>query len=61
MIKQEVQPIPLEIWNYSQDNMMGYNYVESNFVNLCVMPREQAKVTAKGIEFKNILYGCECD
>lgn len=59
MIKQEMKPIPLEIWNYSQENMMGYNYIENNFVNLCVMPREKAKVTAKGIEFRNILYGCE--
>lgn len=55
MIMQNVEPIPLKLWNYSQENMLGYNYIDSNYVNLCVMPQGKATVTAKGILFKGIL------
>lgn len=59
MIINNVNPIPLSLWQYSNENLLGYNCIDTNYVNLCVMPREAGTVTAQGIKFKGMLYGCE--
>lgn len=59
MITQGIEPIPSSLWDYANRHLLGYNYTQSSYVNLCVMPRERAQVTAQGIRFKGLLYGCE--
>lgn len=59
MVIKGINPIPKDLWEYTNNHLLGYNYVDSDFVNLCVMNKDRASVTSKGIRFKGLLYGCD--
>lgn len=60
MIRDDVQPIPLHLWNWGIKNRTGkLRYHPENLVKLHLMPRDDATVTHKGIRFKGIYYSCE--
>lgn len=58
MIQDEILPVPREIWNWGIKNRSGsLRRVDEDTVKLHLMPRDNALVTARGIKFKNLLYG----
>lgn len=60
MISDEVEPIPIKLWNWGIQNRAGkLRYVPEDIVRLNLMPRDTATITAQGIKFKNIFYGSE--
>jgi hypothetical protein len=60
MIRDEVQPTPLELWNWGIQNRSGkLRYFSEKMIKLYLLPQSQATVTFKGIKLKNMLYSCE--
>lgn len=60
MISDEVEPIPIKLWNWGIQNRAGkLRFVPEDIVKLNLMPRDMATITAQGIKFKNIYYGSE--
>ncbi len=60
MIRDEVQPTPLELWNWGIQNRSGkLRYFPEKTVKMHLLPQSQATVTFKGIKLKNMLYSCE--
>lgn len=58
MIEDDVQPIPLEIWNWGINNKAGkLRNINQDIVKLNLMPRDKGTVTGRGIRFKGIFYG----
>lgn len=60
MIFDEVEAIPIKLWNWGIQNRAGkLRFVSEDIIKLNLMPRDMATVTAQGIKFKNIYYGSE--
>lgn len=60
LVTDNVQPIPLELWNWGVQNRTGKLRVFSEeIVKLQLLPRGTATVNHKGIQFKGISYGCD--
>lgn len=60
MISDEVEAIPIKLWNWGIQNRAGkLRFVSEDIIKLNLMPRDMATVTAQGIKFKNIYYGSE--
>jgi len=60
MIADEVFPIPLNLWNWGNENYSGaLRSFPEETVKLCLMPSDTATVTSKGIRFKGMYYMCE--
>jgi hypothetical protein len=60
LIKDDVSPIPIELWNWGIENRSGkLRYYSPDIVKLHLLPREKATVTFQGIKFKNMFYSCE--
>ncbi|WP_128943897.1 Mu transposase C-terminal domain-containing protein [Bradyrhizobium zhanjiangense] len=60
MIADGLNPIPLEIWSWGIENRSGsLRHLPVEEVALAVMPQDTARVTPKGIKFKNAFYECE--
>ncbi|GLB62090.1 Mu transposase C-terminal domain-containing protein [Cytobacillus sp. NCCP-133] len=61
MVRDEVQPIPLELWNWGIQNRSGkLRYFPEDLVKLHLMPHSQASVTHQGIKFNSkMFYSCE--
>lgn len=60
MIKDNVECIPISLWNWGIENRSGMlrSYSEE-VVKLNLMPTDKATVTSKGIKFKEMYYSCE--
>ena len=57
MIADEVKPIPLELWKWGIANYSGIlRTVPEDIIKLCLMPTDTARVTEKGIKYKNLYY-----
>ena len=57
MIADDVKPIPLELWNWGIANCSGLlRTVPEDTIKLCLMPTDKARVTEKGIKYKNLYY-----
>lgn len=57
MIADDVKPIPLELWNWGIANCSGLlRTVPEYTIKLCLMPTDKARVTEKGIKYKNLYY-----
>lgn len=57
MIADEVKPIPLNLWNWGITNYSGVlRTVHEDTIKLCLMPTDTARVTEKGIKYKNLYY-----
>jgi hypothetical protein len=60
MVRDEVQPNPLELWNWGIQNRSGkLRYFPEETVKLHLLPNAKATVTYKGIKLKNMYYSCE--
>ena len=60
MIADDVKPIPLELWNWGIANCSGLlRTVPEETIKLCLMPIDKARVTEKGIKYKNLYYVSE--
>ena len=57
MIADDVKPIPLELWNWGIANCSGLlRTVPEETIKLSLMPTDTARVTEKGIKYKNLYY-----
>lgn len=57
MIADDVKPIPLELWNWGIANCSGLlRTVPEETIKLSLMPIDKARVTEKGIKYKNLYY-----
>lgn len=61
MIRDEVEPIPINLWNWGLQNRSGnLIYHTPETIRLHLLPQKQATITKKGIKFKEkMLYSCE--
>lgn len=60
LVADDVQPIPLELWNWGIKNRTGKLRVfAEDLVKLQLLPRGTATVNYKGIQFKGISYSCD--
>lgn len=60
MIKDNVNPIPIEIWNWGIRNRSGrLRSFPEDIVKLNLMPEDNITVTEKGIKFKQMYYSCD--
>jgi putative transposase len=60
MIKDEVEPIPIEIWNWAKVNRSGQLRAKTpDTIKLALMPTAEATVTKAGILFKGMYYSCD--
>lgn len=61
MIADEVEPIPVKIWNWGMQKLTGKLRPEDDMEALSIklLPREKAPVTSDGIRFRGIHYTCE--
>ena len=58
MIKDNVIPIPLELWNWGIAHSGALRAFPEDTVKLALMPADTATVTGKGIKFKGLYYLC---
>lgn len=57
MIKDNVRPVPIELWNWGIKNRSGkLRIVDENILKLSLMPEDTAYVRANGVSFKTLLY-----
>ncbi|HEY8890313.1 MAG TPA: Mu transposase C-terminal domain-containing protein [Clostridium sp.] len=57
MIADEVESIPVKLWNWGVENKSGIlRTVQEDVIKLSLMPRDKAIVTKNGIRFKGIFY-----
>jgi len=57
MIADGIKPIPVELWNWGIRNRSGrLRSITGDTIKLCLMPADEALVTAKGIHFKGLFY-----
>jgi len=60
LIEDDVNPIPLELWNWGISNRSGrLRTFPEDIVKLNLMPRSNGTVTEKGIRLKSMYYSCE--
>nr|WP_285890594.1 Mu transposase C-terminal domain-containing protein [Halalkalibacter oceani] len=60
MVRDEVEPIPLELWKWGMKNRTGkLKYFPEDTVKAALMKREKATVTHRGINYKGIFYSCD--
>lgn len=60
MIADEVKPIPIELWKWGVANRSGIlRTYHEDIIKLNLMPTDKATVTAKGINYKKMLYSCD--
>ena len=59
-LKDHVPSIPIEIWNWGILNRSGkLRKVPEEQLKIALLPKATARVTEKGIKFKNIYYTCK--
>lgn len=59
MINDNVRPIPIELWKWGIENRSGkLRSFDEEIVRLNLMPRDNARVTGRGILFKTMRYSC---
>lgn len=60
MVIDDIQPIPIELWKWGISNRSGrLRSFPEDIVRLNLMPTDKARVTHKGIIYKNLSYSCE--
>ncbi|MFL0196118.1 Mu transposase C-terminal domain-containing protein [Clostridium sp. WILCCON 0269] len=60
MVKDEVKPIPVQLWNWGIENKKGrLKTVDREILRLNVLPRGKASVSRAGIKFKGLFYGSQ--
>lgn len=60
MLRDNVRPIPIELWNWGIQNRSGkLKTISHDIVKLNLMPRGKATVLRSGIKFNKMLYSCD--
>lgn len=60
MISDNVEPFPINLWNWGIKNRSGkLRYFSEDLVKSHLLPKENATITGKGIKFKGMFYSCE--
>lgn len=60
MIEDDIEPIPLKLWNWGMKNRAGLlRYVSEDIVKLNLMPRKTAVISGRGIKVNGLLYTSE--
>ena len=60
MIRDEVEPVPIELWNWGLANRVGHLREKSQeIIRLSLMPMDMATVTPQGLKFKGLYYSTE--
>ncbi|SEO90529.1 Integrase core domain-containing protein [Amphibacillus marinus] len=59
MVKENVRPIPIELWNWGLKTYGNLRTLNKNLVDFYLLPTDIASITAEGIRFKSLLYSCE--
>lgn len=60
MIKDDLNSIPLELWQWGIVNRSGkLKHISESFVRLHLLPQGEAQVTHRGIKFQGMLYGSD--
>ena len=60
MISDDVNPIPIELWDWGGVNRTGHlREKSSEVIKLSLLPRDKATVTFEGIRFLGTFYSCE--
>ncbi|HEX3557915.1 MAG TPA: hypothetical protein VHU19_01840 [Pyrinomonadaceae bacterium] len=61
MIADEIEPIPIKIWEWGMQKLTGRLRLEDDMeaLRIKLLPRDTATVTSKGIRFRGIHYTCE--
>jgi len=61
MIADDVQPIPIHMWNWGMKNLTGKLRPEDDMeaLRIKLLPRDTAALTSDGIRYRGIHYTCE--
>lgn len=60
MMSDDLEPIPIELWNWGTVNRTGHLRVRSqDMVKLALLPKAEAVVTLQGIRCNGMYYSCE--
>lgn len=60
MMRDGLEPIPIELWNWGTVNRTGHLRVRSQeMVKLALLPKAEAVVTLQGIRCNGMYYSCE--
>lgn len=60
MMSDNLEPIPIELWNWGTVNRSGHLRVRSqDAVKLALLPKAEAVVTHRGIRCNGMFYSCE--
>lgn len=60
MIAAEVEPTPLNIWNWSMDNnLLNNKHVSPSELKVSLLPSRECRISRGGISFQGILYTCQ--
>lgn len=58
MIRDEVQPIPLDLWNWGIENKKGtLRKIDQNRFRMNILPRGKATISRGAVVFRNLHYG----
>lgn len=59
MIQDEVDPCPLELWQWGIQNRTGHlRTLATETIRLSLLPQSEATVTRQGIRFRKLFYTC---
>jgi hypothetical protein len=60
MMADHVPPIPIELWNWGIKNQIGIlREKPPDIVRINLLPREEARITERGIEFRSLHFDCD--
>ncbi|MEG0480603.1 MAG: Mu transposase C-terminal domain-containing protein [Clostridium sp.] len=60
MIKDEVKPIPIDIWNWGMSNMTGnLRRLPEDLLRVNLLKRATASIREDGIRYRGMIYTCE--
>ena len=60
LIHDQVEPYPVELWQWGIENRAGHlRTLSTERLRYALLPTETARVTAKGIRFRSLLYTCD--
>lgn len=60
MIRDGVAQVPTKLWEWGIKNRSGrLKYVDEEILKYYLLPRDKARVTMKGIEYKGVRYSCD--
>ena len=60
MIADDMEPTPINIWNWSMDhNLVNTRVVTPSQLKIALLPSKECRITRGGIQFEGLLYTCE--